>query len=433
MITRRSIIGAIATATLFGAVSAPVQAATEITWWHAMGGKLGEVVNKLSEDFNASQSDYVIKPVYKGGYEETLTATIAAFRAKQQPNIVQVFEAGAATIINAKGATIAVSDLLDNFKGEDYLSPTRTFYSTSDGKMVGLPFNSSTPVMYYNKEAFKKAGVANPPKTWEEFEAIAPKLKDAGYIPFTQSHSPWILTENFHSRHNLQMATANNGYDSTDVKILFNNDKLKMHWNKMKEWKDAGYYGFFGRDWGANQDPFAQGKVAMWFGSSGSFGGLKASAKFDFGTTYLPYWEAVTKAPKQTFIGGAALFALSGHDKAENKAVAKFFEFMSSTDVQVFWHKETGYVPITGAAYEAAKASGYYKESPDAEVGILQLQLDGGEWTKGYRLGNYVQVREVLYKEYAKILGGEKSVDDAFATIEKEANAQLKRFADTYK
>ncbi len=433
MITRRSIIGAIATATLFGAVSAPVQAATEITWWHAMSGKLGEVVEKLAADFNASQSEYTLKAVYKGSYEEVITASIAAFRAKQQPNITQVFEAGAATIINAKGVTIPVGDLVTQFQASDYLEGVRSFYATSEGKMIALPFNSSTPVMYYNKDAFKKAGIAQPPKTWEEFEEIAPKLKAAGFIPFTQSHSPWIFAENFLSRHNIPMATENNGYDSTDVKILFNNDHLKMHWGKMKEWKDAGYYGFFGRDWGVNQDQFVQKKAAIWFGSSGSFSGLKASAKFEFGTTYLPYWKSITSEPQSTFIGGAALYALTGHSDKENQGVAKFFEFMSMNETQVFWHKETGYVPITGAAYEAAKASGYYNDTPDAEVGILQLTQKSGKWNKGYRLGNYVQVREVLHKEFAKILNGEKSVDDAFATIEKESNDQLKRFADTYK
>ncbi|WP_085899129.1 extracellular solute-binding protein [Kiloniella majae] len=411
-------------------------AATEVQWWHAMGGRLGEVVDEIAVKYNASQSEYKLVPTYKGGYEDTMTAGIAAFRAKQQPHILQIFDAGAATIINAKGATVAVADLMAEhgagFNKEDYLAGVRNFYADSDGKMIGMPFNSSTPLLYYNKEAFKKAGIANPPKTWEEFEAIAPKLKEAGYIALAQSHSPWIFTENFHSRHNLQMATANNGYDSTDVKIMYNNPELKMHWGKVKEWLDKGWYGYYGRAWGDNQDAFIQQKTAMWLGSSGSFGGLTKSAEFEFGGSFLPYWKSIVDEPKGTFIGGAALFAMSGHDDEEYKGVADFMKFLTSPEMQYFWHKETGYVPITNAAYDLAKNDGYYKTTPDAEIGILQLNQPGGDWTKGYRLGYYVQIREVLYKHYDDIFAGKSSVDDAFAKIEEESNDLLERFNATY-
>ena len=408
-------------------------AATEIQWWHAFTGSLGDVVNQIAENYNASQSDVVLVPTYKGGYEDTMTAGIAAFRAKEQPHIIQIFDAGAATIINAKGATVPVADLMTDFNIEDYIPGVRYFYADSAGKMIGLPFNSSTPLLYYNKDAFAKAGIENPPKTWEEFEAIAPKLKEAGYTALAQSHSPWIFSENFHSRHNIQLATGNNGYDSTDVKILYNNDHMKMHWSKVKEWLDAGYYGFYGRAWGDNEDAFVQQEVAMWLGSSGSFGGLTKSAEFEFGATFLPYWESIIKEPKGTFIGGAALFAMSGHEDEEYKAVADFFGYMTSPENQVYWHKETGYVPITQAAYEAAKKEGYYETTPDAEIGILQLSQEGGDWTKGYRLGYYVQIRDVMYKHFDNIFSGSASVDDAFAAIEKESNALLVRFNDTYK
>jgi len=413
--------------------STQAQAATEIQWWHAHSGNLGEVVNKIAENYNASQADVVVVPTYKGGYEDTMTAGIAAFRAKEQPHIIQIFDAGAATIINAKGATVPVADLMTDFNIEDYIPGVRYFYADSDDKMIGLPFNSSTPLLYYNKDAFKEAGIDAPPKTWEEFEAMAPKLKEAGYIALAQSHSPWIFSENFHSRHNLQMATGNNGYDSTDVKLLYNNDHMKMHWSKVKSWLDAGYYGFYGRAWGDNQDAFVQKKVAMWLGSSGSFGGLTKSAEFEFGTTFLPYWESITKEPTGTFIGGAALFAMSGHEDDEYKAIADFFGYVTSSENQVFWHKETGYVPITQAAYDSAKKEGYYETTPDAEIGILQLSLPGGEWTKGYRLGYYVQIREVMYKHFDDIFSGSASVDEAFADMEKESNALLVRFNDTYK
>lgn len=427
------------TAGVLGAATAMPSLAfaqTEIQWWHAMGGRLGEVVEEIATKYNASQSEYKVVPTYKGGYEDTMTAGIAAFRAKEQPNLIQIFDAGAATIINAKGATVPMADLMaehaGGFDSADYIEGVRYFYADSDGKMIGMPFNSSTPLLYYNKDAFAEAGIENPPATWEEFEEIAPKLKEAGYTALAQSHSPWIFSENFHSRHNLQLATGNNGYDSTDVEILYNNDAMKMHWGKVKEWLDAGYYGFYGRAWGDNQDAFVQKEVAMWLGSSGSFGGLANSAEFAFGATYLPYWKSIIEEPKGTFIGGAALFAMSGKPEEENKGVADFMSFLTNPEMQYFWHKETGYVPITNAAYDLAKSDGYYESTPDAEVGILQLKQPGGEWTKGYRLGYYVQIRDVMYKHFDDIFSGEATVDAAFSAIESEANDLLDRFKDTY-
>ncbi len=201
----RSLIAGLALTLMSGSAFA----VTELTWWHAMGGQLGETVNKMAATYNTTQNQCKIDPIYKGSYEELLTAGIAAFRAKQAPNIIQVYEAGSATIINAKGALIPVEDLFTEskiaFDKNDYLPGIRNFYADSQGKMIGMPFNSSTVILYYNKEALAKAGV-QPPKTWEEFEGVAEKLKQAGYIGLSESHSPWILFENFHSRHNLQMA-----------------------------------------------------------------------------------------------------------------------------------------------------------------------------------------------------------------------------------
>lgn len=411
-------------------------AETEITWWHAMGGQLGETVNQIAADFNASQSDYKITPVYKGSYEETLTAGIAAFRAGEQPNIMQVFDAGAATVIGAKGATIPVQDLLaDNgiaFDINDYIAGVRYFYADSDGKMIGMPFNSSTPIMYYNMDALEKAGVSAP-KTWEEFQSVtAPALKDAGYTPLSQSHLPWIFTENFMSRHNLPFATNNNGYDGVDTKILVNNDAIKAHFSAVTEWQKDGMFEWFGTGWGDNAKPFEEGKVAMWLGSSGSFGGLlNKDLGFDFSATMLPYWEGVTKEPTQTFIGGAALFAMAGKSAEENKATAEFFRFLTSAETQYYWHKETGYVPITNAAYDMAGKDGHYERFPAAEVGIQQLTLPAGDNTKGYRMGFYVQIRDVMNREYGRILTGETDVDSAFKAIEEEANKLLERFAKT--
>ncbi len=418
-----------------GMLAVPAYAQTEITWWHAMGGQLGETVNQIATDFNASQSDYVITPVFKGTYEETLTAGIAAFRAGEQPNVMQVFDAGAATVIAAEGATIPVEALLtefgSGFDSADYISGVRNFYADNDGTMIGMPFNSSTPIMYYNEDALAAAGVSAP-TTWEEFqETTAPALVEAGYIPLAQSHLPWIFTENFYSRHNIQFATNDNGYGDGTTEILIDQPEIKAHFTALTEWIDQGYFQWYGTGWGDNQTPFEQAEVAMWLGSSGSFGGLQATAEFPFSATLLPYWEGITSEPTQTFIGGAALFAMSGKSDEENAATAAFFEYLTSPEVQYMWHRETGYVPVTEAAYALAASDGYYEEKPAAEVGIQQLQLPAGDFTRGYRMGFYVQIRDVMNREYGRILTGETSVDDGFAAIQEEANELLDRFART--
>ncbi len=421
---------------LSATVSANAFSATEITWWHAMGGQLGDTVNHMAEEFNASQDQYKITPVYKGSYTETLTAGIAAFRAGQAPNILQVFDAGAATIMNAPGVAKPVEDIMVDsgysFNAKDYLAGVRNFYADAKGKMVGMPFNSSTPVLYYNKDVLTKAGV-DVPKTYEDIEAAAAKLKKAGYIAFSQSHTPWIMFENFKSRHNLPLADEHNGYNGLATKLDFNSKDMIMHFNKLKQWSDEGYYKYYGSDWDANQTPFERQEVAMWIGSSGSFGGLRDRVKFQLGTTYLPYWSKLNAHPVHTFIGGGALFALSGHDKTQDKGVAAFFNYLTKPETQMYWHKTTGYVPVTNAAYELTKASGYYQQNPDAEVGVKQLSLADGEWAKGYRLGFYPQIREVMNREFDNIFAGSSSVETSLNKVEQESSQLLKRFARTVK
>ncbi len=410
-------------------------AATNITWWHGMGGRNGEVINEVSQKFNAAQTECALTPVSKGTYEEALASGIAAFRSGEQPNILQVFDAGAATIINAKGAVIPAEDIITKagykFDREAFIPGVRNFYAAADGKFVGMPFNSSAPIMYINTEALKKAGV-DAPKTWEEFEAAAPKLKEAGFIPLVQAQLTWQFTENFFSRNNIQFATNNNGYDRVvDTKLKVTDPNLIMMFEKLKSWKDQGYFAYYGAGWNDNQKPFEENKVALWIGSSGSFGGLQKTAQMPFSASFLPYWGSIKGAGTNSFIGGAALFAMSGKSEAENKCVASFFQFLTSPDVQKFYHQATGYVAITQAAYELAKKEGYYEKQPVAEVGIKQLSLPGGEWSKGYRLGFYPQIRAIMEREYGRIFSGEVSVKDAFNIIEKEGNDLLARFAKT--
>ena len=408
---------------------------TAISWWHGMGGANEQVINQIAEKFNAAQTACAITPVSKGTYEEALASGIAAFRAGEQPNVIQIFDAGAATIINAPGATIPAEDILTQngytFDREAFIPGIRHFYADANGKFIGMPFNSSAPIMYVNDEAFTKAGVPVP-KTWAEFEAAAPKLKEAGYIPLTASQLTWMFFENYYSRNNVQMATNANGYEGFEgTELRATAPEMIAFWNRVKAWHTDGLFGFYGAGWADNQKPFEEGKVALWIGSSGSFGGLSKTATMPFSATLMPYDETVADGNKSTFIGGASLFAFSGKPEAENKCTADFFNFLTSTEIQAFSHQATGYVPITTAAYEKSKADGWYEAHPQAEIGTLQLSLPQGEWSKGYRLGFYPQIRVIEEREFNRIFSGETTVEDAFKAIETEGNELLARFAKT--
>ena len=161
-------------------------AQTEITWWHAMGGELGTKLEEIVAGYNASQSTYKVTPVFKGTYPETMTAAIAAFRAGEQPDIVQVFEVGTGTMMAAEGAIYPVYQLMADtgqaFDPSAFLPAVVGYYTDTDGNMLSMPFNSSTPVLYYNKTVFEKAGLDPnaPPATWEDVEAYSKKIIESG-------------------------------------------------------------------------------------------------------------------------------------------------------------------------------------------------------------------------------------------------------------
>ncbi len=196
------------------AASLPVHAQTEIQWWHSMGGALGDKVNDLANKFNASQKDYKVVPVFKGTYPESMTAAIAAYRAGNAPHILQVFEVGTATMMAAKGAIVPVYQLMKDadepFNPKAYVGPVAGYYTDSKGNMLSFPFNSSTAIFYWNKDAFKKAGLDpnKPPLTWKEFLVDVDKLQASGQkCAYTTSWPSWVHIENFAAWHNIPIGT----------------------------------------------------------------------------------------------------------------------------------------------------------------------------------------------------------------------------------
>ncbi|MDK7000251.1 sn-glycerol-3-phosphate ABC transporter substrate-binding protein UgpB [Proteus mirabilis] len=417
--------------------TSPTYAKTEIEWWHAMGGALGQKVNQIASDFNASQSEYVIKPVYKGTYPETMTSAVAAFRAKNQPAIVQVFEVGTASMMGAKKAVFPVYQLMEKtnepFDPNSYLSTVTAYYTTSDGKMISLPFNSSTPVLYYNKALFKQAGIEQPPKTWKEMGAVSQKLLDAGVkCGFTTTWQSWTQIENFGARNNLPIATKNNGFDGTDTSFLFNQAPFVAHIQRMADWSKSGIFKYGGRQSDAMPLFYTQ-ECAMVMESSAGFAGIKENMKgIDIGVSQLPYDDTLVDKPANSIIGGASLWVMAGRPDAEYNGVAKFFTYLSSPEVQADWHQATGYLPVTKAAYALTQQQGFYQQNPSADTAILQMTTsDSTANSKGLRFGNFLQTREIVDEELEKVWSGKQSAQAALDNAVKRGNEQLRRFERT--
>ncbi|MDO8975529.1 sn-glycerol-3-phosphate ABC transporter substrate-binding protein UgpB [Reyranella sp.] len=432
----RILLSSVAAAAVLASASTAF-AQTEVQFWHAMGGNLGEAVNTLVDGFNKSQSEYKVNPVYKGSYTETLTAAIAAFRAKQAPHIVQVFEVGTANMMAAKGAVYPVYQLMadakEPFDPKAFIGPVYGYYSTPDGKLLSMPFNSSTPVLYWNKELMQKAGLDpnTPPKTWPELGEMAKKAVAAGAkCGFTPQWQTWTMIENYGAWHNLPYATKDNGFGGTDIELKFNDPARVKFIQMLADWTKDKTFVYGGRE-GKSTALFTGGDCVFHVASSGSAAGIDKAlgGTSKYGIAMMPYSPDVIAKPQNSIIGGATLWVLQGRPAAEYKGVAKFMSYLASTPVQAKWHQETGYVPITTAAAEVTEKEGFYKKFPGREVGVQELTLNPPTAnSKGLRIGNFVQIRDIVDGELENVWSGKKDAKTALDDAVKAGNDQLKRF-----
>lgn len=419
----------------FGASTA-AHAATEIQFWHAMEAALGERVNDIANDFNKSQSDYKIVPVFKGTYDQALAAGIAAYRSGNAPAILQVYEVGTATMMQAKKAVIPVYDVFKQAGvplDEKAFVPTISGYysDAKTGHLLSMPFNSSTPVLYYNKDAFKKAGLDpnQPPKTWADVEADAKKLKAAGYsCGYSSGWQSWIQLENYSAWHAAPFATKNNGFDGLDAKLEFNKPLQVAHIQFLQNMAKEGTFTYVGR----KDEPvskFYSGDCGIITNSSGSRATIAKFAKFDYGVGMMPYDANVKGAPQNAIIGGASLWVLSGKDPAVYKGVAKFLAYLSTPEVAAKWHQDTGYLPVTQAAYELTQKQGFYAKNPGADIAIKQmLNKPPLPYTKGLRLGSMPQIRTIVDEELEQVWAEKKTPQHALDAAVSRGDELLTRF-----
>ncbi|WP_431275442.1 sn-glycerol-3-phosphate ABC transporter substrate-binding protein UgpB [Variovorax ureilyticus] len=423
-----------AASALAATLTMPVQAQTEIQWWHSMDGGLNDWVNDLAKGFNESQKEYKVVPTYKGEYDQSLAAGIAAFRAGNAPDILQVYEVGTATMMYSKGVVKPVAELMKEanvpFDPKAYIPAVAGYYTAPNGQMMSFPFNSSTTVFYYNKDAFKAAGLdpEKAPVTWPDVVSFAAKLKASGNAcPFTTSWMTWAQLESFSTWHNVSYASKNNGFDGLDARLEFNSPLHVRHFENLANMSKQGLFAYKGRSSKATS-AFTSGECAMFIGSSGSYAAIKKDAKFQFAESTLPYYPDVAGAPQNTIVGGASLWVMTGKNADHYKGVAKFFQYLSDPKIQSASHMRTGYLPITTAAYELTQKSGFYQENPGTDVAVNQMIRKTTVKSRGVRLGNFPQIRAILDEETEQIWSGKKTAKEALDSGVKRGNELLAKF-----
>lgn len=430
--------------------AAPQGAATRtrIVFWHAMTGANGDEIGRIARDFNASQATVEVEPVFKGSYPETLTAAIAAWRAGQAPHIAQIYEVGTGSMLAAGPAVKQVWQLAQEtglkIDPAAYLPAVRGYYSLADGRMASMPFNSSTAVMWYNKDAFEMAGLdpEKPPATWADFATAAHALQEKWAAPTmarssgpqlmatTTSWFAWIQLEEFSAIHNLAFASKADGFDGLDTELKFNAPPQVKQLQMLLDLARDGAFKYTGRD--NTPDPvFYSGQAGIGFGSSAGRADIVRNAKFKWAAAVLPYDPALIQQPNNTIIGGASLWTMTTPTRtaAEYQGVARFLQFIGQPEMDAQYHQHTGYVPVTLEGFALSQKQGYYDKAPGADVAIKSLTR--GTVTansRGLRLGRLPEIRNIVYEEVEKALQGQQNAQTALDSAVARGNRVLREF-----
>lgn len=407
-----------------------------ISFWMAMSGPLGSDLDHLVNQFNSSQSTYFVQAIYKGTYQETLAATVAAFQAHNAPDIAQIFDVGTATMMDSTGVYIPVQQLMASqnipFATSDFIGGAASYYETASNQLDSLPFNSSTPVLYYNKAALASIN-ANPPTTWEQVGTVSQELLNHGWkCGFTTGWPDWVQFEQYAVWNGYHYATDNNGYDAIKgVQVEIDTTPFIDHINQFAQWEKSGVFKYDGRQSTADAI-FINKTCAMYTDSSATYAAIKKGATFAFGESPLPYDAGAAGAPQNTVVGGASLWVMSSAPKNTLPGVAQFLHFLMSGPSQAYWAENTGYVPVTQAGVAALQSS-YYPTHPDALVAVHELNNKPPlPYTRGIRLGDLTQIRDYENAAITAVFGGTETAQQALATAQSQANSLLARFASEY-
>ena len=436
-----SIVSVTAVATALSASAAFAQDKVKFEYWYGLSGQLGDVVQQTCDRFNASQDEYEISCIGQDGYANAVQNSIAAFRAKQHPTVVQAYDAGTADLMMS-GEFYPVHQMMADFNIEidwnDYFPGIANYYASSKGELFSMPFNSSTPMLYINKEHYAAAGLDAFPKTWEQFEENLKKIKASDRdCAYAYAPSTWIDLEQFSMAHGVPIATNNNGYDGLDSEYVYNTTIHVKHMENIKRWYDENLLEIRTSQGGLNaRDSFAQGECSHYFGSIASHQAVTnlVDGKFDWEVTMIPVYEGTER--KNTVVGGASLWVLSGKSDDEYRGAAEYLKFLATPESEEFWSTNTGYIPVTKTGFNTLVSKGFYDNAPykGRELALDSLTYtDPGPLTRGIRLGGFIQARSEWTNEVQAALQGDKTMQEALDIAVKRSNAILNKFARTYR
>lgn len=434
------LLSAALAATALTFVGSPAAAATKFEFWYGLSGDLSERIQEMCKTFNESQPDYEIVCVSQDNYDNNLQNTIAAFRANKQPTITQIFDAGTLDLM-LSDAFIPVGQLMaDNgfqIDWTNYFSGIASYYSTSKGELLSMPFNSSTAVIYYNTDALAKVGFEGTPTTWTQVEDVARKMKAAGYdcpVAFDPAGA-WQWFEQFSAIHNQPIATKGNGFGGLDAELVVSKGKFVDQLAWIKKMYDEGLFIHKSKDAGETaNDAFVNGKCQITSSSIADYGTFSKQAKdgVHWTVAMLPMLEGFERT--NSLVGGASLWTLKGKSAEEYKGAAAFYNFLAEPAQAEWWSTVTGYIPVTNTGFEAMKAKGFYDAAPykGRELAIASLTMPAGENTRGIRLGGYPSIRAEMVKTIQSVLFNNVPAQQALEEFDAKGNEVLRRFEATY-
>ncbi|WP_309122483.1 ABC transporter substrate-binding protein [Paenibacillus sp.] len=408
---------------------------TKVVFWHAMGGELGKAVDKLVADFNAQSDTVEVEAVFQGSYDEALNKLKTTLGTNEGPTMMQVYEIGSRFMIDT-GAIQPIQKFVDA-EGYDLsqLEENILGYYTFDGQLNSMPFNTSNPILYYNKDMFAAAGLdpEQPPKTYEEVAEYAKKLTKDGQYGVSFALYGWFM-EQFHANAGVDYVDNGNGRNAMASTSLVNGDlavRTMEWWTGMV--KDGTALNL-GRKTSDTKAAFAAGQVAMTLDSTAGLRGYvdAVGGKFEVGTGFLP--KPADAAEGGVIVGGASLWMLNNRPEAEQQAAWEFMKFLVSPEQQAWWHVNTGYFPITKAAYDQAIVKENAEKFPQFQTAVDQLHSTKlSTATQGAVMGVFPEARQLVETAMEEAVNGAKSAKEALDAAAAEITKKIGEYNATVK
>lgn len=403
---------------------------TEITFWHSMGGVNGQAIDELVKKFN-SENEYgiTVSSQYQGEYDDSLNKLKSAQIGNMGADLVQVYEIGTRFMMES-GWIVPMQNMVDADSYDvSQIEPNLSAYYTVNDMLYSMPFNSSTPIMYYNKDVFDKAGITEIPDSLEGIEAVGDKLLADGGAGEVISLSiyGWFF-EQFIGKQGLEYANNGNGRKEAATAVAFDeNGAAKNILTAWKSLSDKGYAPNVGRGGDAGLADFSAGKSAITLGSTASLKQIlqDVDGKFEVGTAYFP--KIASDDEGGVSIGGASLWALNNEDPKKLRATWEFVKFLISPESQAYWNAQTGYFPVTVAAHEEDVFKDNIAQYPQFETAIDQLHDSKAEYA-GALLSVFPEARATVETEIEKMLNDSEDVDTAVESMADSINKAIEEY-----